>query len=80
MNMIPQLPDELEIVGEKWDMWLKIPKDLWKEIGWKLENEAAITVCEEYDEDGEFSHKSISVENKKYYIKRKYKIRRRSKK
>ena len=80
MSMKPQLPDELEIVGEEWDMWLKIPKNIWKKIGWELENGAAITVCEEYDENGEFSHKSISVENEKHYLKGKTEIRRRSKK
>ena len=33
MSIKPQLPDELEIVGEEWDMWLKIPKNIWKKIG-----------------------------------------------
>ena len=70
MSMIPQSPNEIEILGEKWDIWLKIPKNIWKEIGWELNDEASITVCKEYDKSGNFSHKSICVESEKYYKKR----------
>jgi len=70
MRMKPQLPNELELLGESWDIWLKIPKNIWKEIEWELEDEASITVCEEYDKNGKFSHKSICVESEKHYIKR----------
>jgi hypothetical protein len=41
---------------------INLPTETWKELGWKINEEVELIKCEEYDDKGNFSHYSITIE------------------
>ena len=58
-----ELPDTIEFESnDGYTVNLSISQNLWEKVKWELEDNVLLIPCEEYDDSGNFSHYTITIE------------------